>query len=73
MVRYVDDIVYGFQYRSDAQRFRHVLEVRLKKFGLTFHPEKTRFLEFDRFADPWPKDRYSVRERQLSFQTWGYS
>jgi len=50
VVRYVDDIVLGFQYVSDAWRFQNELEERLSKFGLKLHPEKTRRLRFGRFA-----------------------
>jgi group II intron reverse transcriptase/maturase len=50
IVRYADDFVLGFQYRSDARLFRIELHERLKKFGLDLHPEKTRLIEFGRFA-----------------------
>jgi RNA-directed DNA polymerase len=50
VVRYADDIVLGFQHRSDAERFWKELIERLKKFRLELHPEKTRLLEFGQFA-----------------------
>ena len=50
VVRYADDIVLGFQYKSDAERFGKELAERLRKFQLELHPEKTRLLEFGRFA-----------------------
>jgi len=50
LVRFADDIVAGFQYRSDAERFLAELRERLAKFGLELHPEKTRILEFGRYA-----------------------
>jgi len=50
MVRYADDAVLGFQYREDAERFLEQLGERLRKFGLKLHPEKTRLIEFGRFA-----------------------
>src|SRR6266571_807113 len=50
VVRFADDIVLGFQYRSDAERFRNELTERVTKFGLELHPDKTRVLEFGRFA-----------------------
>ena len=50
LVRYVDDFVVGFQYRSDAERFLDELKERLRKFNLELHPTKTRLLEFGRFA-----------------------
>src|SRR6478735_447334 len=50
MVRYADDIVVGFQHEADARRFRDALRARLEAFALTLHPDKTRLLEFGRFA-----------------------
>jgi len=50
IVRYADDAVLGFQYREDAYRFRRELAERLEKFSLKLHPDKTRILEFGRFA-----------------------
>lgn len=50
IVRYADDAVLGFQYRDDANRFRGALTERLAKFSLELHPEKTRLVEFGRFA-----------------------
>src|SRR3984957_1717317 len=49
-VRYADDIVIGFQIESDAKRFWTELAERLRKFQLELHPDKTRLLEFGRFA-----------------------
>jgi hypothetical protein len=50
MVRYADDFVMGFQSRVDAERFLQELQKRLEQFGLQLHPEKTRLIEFGRFA-----------------------
>ena len=50
IVRYADDFVLGFQYRSDAVRFMEGMRERFAAFGLGVHPEKTRLLEFGRFA-----------------------
>lgn len=50
VVRYADDIVLGFQVKSDAERFRAELTERLAKFALELHPEKTRLLEFGPYA-----------------------
>ncbi len=49
-VRYADDIIVGFQHEGDAQRFLAALRKRLEKFALTLHPDKTRLIEFGRFA-----------------------
>ena len=51
VVRYADDTVLGFQYQTDADRFLENLVERLKKFGLELHPDKTRRIEFGRFAE----------------------
>jgi group II intron reverse transcriptase/maturase len=50
VVRFADDIVVGFQVQSDAQRFWAELKERMQKFQLELHPEKTRLLEFGRYA-----------------------
>lgn len=50
VVRYADDIALGFQHREEAEQFRQALEERLAKFGLRMNPDKTRLLEFGRFA-----------------------
>jgi len=49
-VRFADDAVVGFQYRSDAERFRVEVEKRLLRFNLELHPDKTRLIEFGRYA-----------------------
>lgn len=50
VVRYADDIIVGFQHRSDAEQFRGQLTERLGQFGLELHPDKTRLIEFGPFA-----------------------
>jgi len=50
MVRYADDLVVGFQHRDEAERFLKEFRERLVKFGLELHPEKTRLIEFGRYA-----------------------
>ena len=50
MVRYADDIVVGFQHEADARRFWDAMRERLRAFSLSLHPEKTRLIEFGRFA-----------------------
>jgi len=51
LVRYADDVVFAFQYRRDAERFRGELAERLRQFGLELHPQKTRLIEFGRYAE----------------------
>ncbi len=50
IVRFADDFIVGFQHEQDARRFLAVLRPRLAKFGLELHPDKTRLIEFGRFA-----------------------
>src|SRR5918999_4529522 len=49
-VRFADDLVLGFEHRDDAERFWADLRERLARFGLELHPDKTRLIEFGRFA-----------------------
>jgi len=51
IVRYADDFVIGFREESDARRCLAALGERLAKFGLALHPEKTRLIEFGRYAE----------------------
>ena len=48
--RFADDFVACFQYQSDAIAFREQLEDRLQGFSLELAPEKTRCIEFGRYA-----------------------
>jgi RNA-directed DNA polymerase len=50
LIRYADDIVVGFDKAYDARRFQMALHKRMEQFSLSLHPEKTRLLEFGRFA-----------------------
>jgi group II intron reverse transcriptase/maturase len=50
VVRYADDSVLGFQNRADADCFLQDWKERLQKFGLELHPDKTRLIEFGRYA-----------------------
>jgi group II intron reverse transcriptase/maturase len=50
IVRYADDFVVGFQHESDAGRFLEDLRERFRKFNLELHADKTRVIEFGRFA-----------------------
>ena len=50
IVRYADDIIVGFEHEADARRFWEAMRERLEKFALSLHPDKTRLIEFGRFA-----------------------
>src|SRR5713101_5403362 len=51
VIRYADDTIAGFQYQRDADHFLEDLRERLGKFGLELHPDKTRRIEFGRYAE----------------------
>jgi RNA-directed DNA polymerase len=50
IVRYADDVVVGFEHEGDARRFLDAMRARLEEFMLSLHPDKTRLIEFGRFA-----------------------
>jgi RNA-directed DNA polymerase len=50
IVRYADDFIVGFEHENDARRFLDELRRRMEEFALSLHPEKTRLIEFGRFA-----------------------
>jgi RNA-directed DNA polymerase len=50
IVRYADDFVIGFQHYTEALEFLTEMKVRVEKFGLKLHPEKTRLIEFGKYA-----------------------
>jgi group II intron reverse transcriptase/maturase len=66
-VRYADDAVLGFQHREEAERFLEQLRERLGKFGLELHPEKTRLIEFGRFAATSRKERGEGKPETFDF------
>ena len=51
VVRYADDIIRGFQHQTEADRSLENFRERLGKLGLELHPDKTRRIEFGRFAE----------------------
>ena len=50
ITRFADDFVVGFQHLGDAKQFLYDLRIRFAEFGLELHPDKTRLIEFGRFA-----------------------
>jgi group II intron reverse transcriptase/maturase len=50
IVRYADDVVAGFEHEIEARRFLVAMRERFEEFALALHPEKTRVIEFGRFA-----------------------
>jgi group II intron reverse transcriptase/maturase len=66
-VRYADDFIVGFQHERDACRFLDEMRKRLGKFALTLHPEKTRLIEFGRFAAERRKRRGLDKPETFNF------
>jgi RNA-directed DNA polymerase len=67
IVRYADDFIVGFQHESDARRFLNEMRRRLAEFALSLHPEKTRLIEFGRFAAERRKRRGLGRPETFNF------
>jgi RNA-directed DNA polymerase len=67
IVRYADDFIIGFQHESDARRLLDEMRERLKEFALTLHPEKTRLIEFGRFAAERRKRRGLGKPETFNF------
>jgi RNA-directed DNA polymerase len=67
VVRYADDIILGFQHETDADRFLEDFQKRLGKFELELHPDKTRRIEFGRFAEQNRKRRGEGKPETFDF------
>src|SRR6516165_4937442 len=67
IVRYADDFIIGFQHENDAQRFLDEMRKRLGEFALSLHPEKTRLIEFGRFAAERRKRRGLDKPETFNF------
>ena len=67
VVRFADDIVLGFQVKSDAEQFWAELTERFRKFALELHPVKTRLLEFGPFAVASRKRRGEGKPETFNF------
>ena len=67
MVRYADDAVLGFEHRMEAEAFLEQLRERMRKFGLELHAEKTRLIEFGRFAEGNRKRRGEGKPETFDF------
>jgi RNA-directed DNA polymerase len=67
VIRYADDTVLGFQHQTDADRFLENLRERLGMFGLELHPDKTRRIEFGRFAERDRKRRGEGKPETFDF------
>src|SRR6266853_1924857 len=67
VVRYADDTVLGFQHQAEADRFLEKFRERLGKFGLELHPDKTRRIEFGRYAEQNRERRGEGRPETFDF------
>jgi RNA-directed DNA polymerase len=67
IVRYGDDFIAGFEHRDDAERFWRELRERFQQFNLELPPEKTRLMEFGRFATDRRKRRGQGKPETFEF------
>jgi RNA-directed DNA polymerase len=70
-IRYCDDFILCFQFREDAEKALDVLVKRFEKYGLTLHPEKTRLIEFGRYA--LTKSEKPGRPKPATFDFLGFT
>ena len=66
-VRFADDFVAGFEHRQEAERFLAELRERFAKFGLALHADKTRIVEFGRFAEQNRRKRGGGKPETFNF------
>ena len=67
IVRYADDFVVGFQHKGDAECFLDTVKERFERFDLALHPDKTRLIEFGRYAARDPRKRGQGRPETFDF------
>jgi RNA-directed DNA polymerase len=67
IVRYADDFVLGFQHKAEAEQFLAELRERFAKFHLCLHPEKTRLMEFGRYAAATRRARGDSKPETFNF------
>uniref|UniRef100_UPI0035D902AD group II intron reverse transcriptase/maturase n=1 Tax=Burkholderia seminalis TaxID=488731 RepID=UPI0035D902AD len=67
ILRYADDVVVGFEHEADARRFWDAMRSRLEEFMLALHPDKTRLLEFGRYAAANRRSRGLGRPETFAF------
>ena len=73
VVRFADDFIVGFERRGDAGRFLTELRARLAKFQLELHPDKTRLIEFGRFAVAHHRGRGGLAGKPETFNFLGFT
>ena len=67
IVRYADDFVCCFQYKEEAKQFYYRLKERLSKFGLEIAENKSKIIEFGRFAEENCKRRGDGKPETFDF------
>jgi RNA-directed DNA polymerase len=67
IVRFADDFVAGFEHRHEAERFLAELRERFAKFALELHADKTRIVEFGRFAERNRRNRGNGKPGTFNF------
>jgi group II intron reverse transcriptase/maturase len=67
VVRYADDFIVGFEHREEAERFLVELKDRFLKFGLELHSQKTRLIEFGRYASERRRKRGGGKPETFDF------
>lgn len=67
LIRYADDFICCFQYQREAEMFLKALSIRFQKFGLELSEEKTKILEFGRFAAKNRKERREGKPETFDF------
>lgn len=67
IIRYADDLVLGFQYKTEAERYLEALNERVQTYGLKLHPEKTCLKEFGRYAEERRRKRGEGKPESFDF------
>jgi RNA-directed DNA polymerase len=67
VTRFADDFVVGFQHLGDARQFLSDLRERFSKFNLELHPDKTRLIQFGRYAAQNRKERGLTKPETFDF------
>ena len=67
LTRFADDYVAGFEHRDDAERFLAELRDRFAQFSLELHPDKTRLIEFGRYAIERRQERGEGKPETFQF------
>lgn len=67
IVRYADDVVGCFEKKEEAEKFLRSVKERLAIFGLEVSEEKTKIIEFGRYAETNRKERGEGKAETFNF------